>query len=150
MPNLIDDLIGVVDSLRGSLYPDMGVKSFRLTRVIRTWTGGQVGLGTVSSSDLVVCLTPEIEFKSRRDDLSPAGRIERGQMVAKEISLTFTETTLRGGTLTAGQECYYKLESVQTQAEATTYWVIDGPPVCERDNCQWVVTFKRYEPATAF
>jgi hypothetical protein len=106
-----------------------------------------VGAGTVTvNSELVLDPAPEIDFEARRDDLTPAGRVERGRMVAKEISLTLTEAALRGYPLAAGQECYYKLEAAQSQAEATTYWIIDGPPKAERDNCQWIVTFKRYDP----
>ncbi len=147
MPNLIDGLIGVVDSLRGSLYPSIGNRSYRLYRIIRTWSGAEVGRGTVTSTELEITPLPEIDFMSRRDDLSPGGRIERGRMSAKEVSLTFTEEALRGYPLAAGQECFYRLDSIQTQAEATSYWVIDGPPIAQRDNFQWVITFKRYEPS---
>jgi hypothetical protein len=149
MPSLIDSLIPVVDSLRSSLYPSVGVRPYKLTRILRTWSGGQVGAGSVTvNSTTRLDPDPEIVFENRRDDLSPAGRIERGKMTAKEISLTYTDEFLRGGALAAGQECYYVLESIQTQAQPTSYWIVDGPPDAKRDECMWVVTFKRYEPAT--
>lgn len=151
MANLIDRLITRVDRIRQRInVTSVGVRRFKLYRVVRTWSGGEVGDGTSSSAVLEITPAPAITLGKAPDPLNGRGRVEVGSMVASEVSLSYTEAQLMPA-LTAGQELYYRLvEANPAQAYHTTYWVLSGNPEADRcetpaGNIQWILSFRRAE-----
>ena len=143
MPNLIDRLITKVDTIRQRAADRFGLPSYNLYRVIRTYTGDEVGEGSYTDSNALITPTPMVEIKAS-DMLQGGGRVEVGTMVAKEISLNYTEAYLKGTGLAANQACFYKLTERNSQATATTYWIITSVRP-HREELNWVIDFKRYE-----
>lgn len=148
--NLIDSLIEVVDSIRSSLHPDLGVRQYNVTLVKRTWSGGSVGDGTAEfDSQTVMDPQPLVLWEGRDYRLSPSagcGLVDAGNCTLKEVSLTFTESELLGLGLTAGQEFYYRISDAHGQGIATTYWIPTGPPIPDRESdIGWIVSLRRFE-----
>lgn len=151
MANLVDKLITKVDKIRQKVNVDkVGVRRYRLFRVIRTWSGGEVGDGTPTIAEVEILPAPAITFGTRDDRLEGNGRVDTGKMIATEVSLTYQEMYLQGYPLSAGQECYYRLVEMHAQGASTTYWVLSTTPEADRceevnGNIQWVLSFMRYE-----
>jgi hypothetical protein len=149
--NLVDSLItDVVDGLRSSLYPAMGVRQYNVRIIKRTWSGGDVGAGTPAvTMDLTLDPQPLVAFGESEDRLSVGagcGRVEHGSAVLTEVSLTLTEAELHP-VLSAGQESYYAIDEAQGQEIASTYWVPSSKPITDRErDMVWVVRLRRYEP----
>lgn len=146
MANLVDDLITTVDEIRASLFPDLGVRGYSFTRVIRTWSNGETGSGTPSLSELAIEPPPLVEYVERRDRLEN-GRTEQARLKVTEVSLAFTENQLTGRPAAAGKEVYYRLSESQNQGQRTTYWVLENTPEPDRMNLDigWTMRLKRYE-----
>jgi hypothetical protein len=149
---LVDRLISKVDRIRQRVNVDkVGVRRYDLVRVIRTWSGGEVGDGSITDSETTLSPAPAITLGRESDRLSGRGRVPVGKMQATEISLTYTEAFLQGTPLGAGQECFYKLvERNVAQAAGTTYWVMENTPEADRceepgGNIQWVANFRQRE-----
>lgn len=146
---LIDRLISRVDKIRQKVNADkVGVRRFRLYRVIRTWTGGEVGDGSSSNAEIEITPPPAITLSKAKDALTGRGRVEVGTMTASEVSLAYSEATLQP-VLTAGQELYYRLvEKTPAQGQHTTYWTLAATPEADRcetvgGNVQWILNFTR-------
>ncbi len=152
MPNLVDELILTVDEIRASIFPDLGVRGYSFTRVLRTWDGGEVGDGSATfASELAITPPPLVEWSERRDRLEN-GRTEQARLKVSEVSLRYTEDQLTGGKpLAAGQECYYRLVETQNQAQATSYWILENTPEPDRMNLDigWTMRLRRYETSEA-
>lgn len=147
--SLVDRLISKVDRIRQRVNVDkVGVRRFSLYRVVRTWSGGEVGDGTATISAVEITPAPAIVFNKARDSLNGRGRVEVGTMEASEVSLTYSESYLFP-TLTAGQELYYRLvERNAAQATGTSYWILTSKPEADRcettsGNIQWIMNFVR-------
>lgn len=144
---LVDRLIPVVDRIRDRVNDKfVGVRRFKLTRVIRTWSS-EVGEGTATIDNLEITPSPAIEQGQNRDQLNGAGRVENGRMTATEVSLRYTESDLFPS-LSPGQELYYRLEELNSHGKHTTYWILDSDPDSDRcetinGNLQWVMDFTR-------
>lgn len=145
---LVDRLIPIVDRIRDRVNDRLvGVRRFRLIRVVRTWSGGEVGDGTTTLAEMEILPRPAIEIGSNRDQMNGFGRVRTGKMTATEISLTYTEADLFPS-LTAGQELYYRLVDLNTHEQANTYWHLDkipDPDRCEtvNGNLQWIADFTK-------
>lgn len=140
--NLVDSLLTMVDDLRGSLNPDMGVRQWRVFVVRRTWAGGAPGVG--SYSDVETELTPQPLVKSY--DLQwqpiPAGMNEQGNIMLHEVSLTYTEAEL-SPPYVAGSELFYCLRDAQGQAIRDRYYQLMEPPKPDRvRTIGWLVKLK--------
>lgn len=154
MANVVDKLIAKVDQIRQRVnVSKVGVRRYKLSRVIRTWNAGEVGDGF--PTDVVSELTPApaITLGKENDRLGGRGRISVGSMQATEVSLTYTQSFLQGYPLTTGQECFYKLEELNSSQGATiTYWTLVNTPEADRceepgGNIQWILNFRmREEP----
>jgi hypothetical protein len=144
----MDRLISKVDTIRQRVNVDkVGVRRFRLYRVIRTWSGGEVGDGTASLSVTEITPAPAITLGKSRDAMNGRGRVEVGSMVASEISLSYTEADLQP-TLTSGQELYYRMVEMNDHGAHTTYWHLMATPEADRcetpsGNLQWILSFQR-------
>lgn len=146
MANLVDELISTVDEIRDSIFPDLGVRGYTLTRVIRTWDGIEVGDGTSTTQNLAITPPPLVEFVNRRDELQN-GRTERSNLKVTEVSLRYTEDELCGRPRAPTAECYYRLEESQNQGQRTSYWMLSGTPEPDRMNLDigWTMRFVRCE-----
>jgi hypothetical protein len=143
MANLIDKLINKVDSLRQKAADKFGLPAHNLYRVVRTWSGGEIGGGSVTTVETLITPTPQIEFTGGQR-LDPHGRVDDRRMVATEISLTYTENFLQGDPKAAGQEVFYKLVERNSQGADTTYWVLANIPLVVRDEIYWKLEFSPY------
>lgn len=143
MPNLIDKLVTKVDTIRQRAADRFGLPRFNLYRVLRTWDGGEVGAGNPTSQVDLITPTPRIEL-SGKDVLLAPGRDEGRTMKAYEISLTYTESFLKGDPKSAGQECYYRLVERNAQGAKTTTWILIAPPQAIRDEINWELGFGHY------
>jgi hypothetical protein len=148
-PKLIDRLVSKIDRIRQRVNVDkVGVRRYRLFRVIRTWDGGEVGDGLFYLNTEEITPAPEVTLGKSRDRLVGAGRVDAGTMTATEVSLTYSESYLFP-TLSSGQECYYRLTEMNPpQGYATTYWHLDTKPEADRaekvsGNVQWILNFTR-------
>lgn len=141
MPNLIDKLIGKVDTVRQRAADKFGLPAHNMFRVLRTWDGGAIGYGTPTTVETLITPTPHIEFAGK-DRLDPQGLVDARTMTATQVSLTFQENFLQGQTLGAGQECYYKLVERNGQGADTTYWILTAIPEVERNKIGWKLQFR--------
>lgn len=150
--NLVDSLIvDVVDGLRSSLYPQMGVRQYEVTLVRRLWSGGQIGSGTPTPTQRhVLEPQPRVQFGEEPDRLGPdfgCGRVESGTATLTEVSLQLTEDELHP-IPAAGVEFYYEISDAHGQSIATTYWIPVSNPTPDREmTLGWIVRLRRYEPA---
>lgn len=149
--SLIDRLITKIDRIRERVNVDkVGVRRYRLYRVIRTWSGGEVEDGSSSISSQEIEPAPAITLGRTRDALTGRGRVEKGTMTATEVSLSYSESDLMPA-LTAGQELYYRLVDLHAeQGAATSYWHLASKPEADRcetvaGNIQWIMNFVRAE-----
>jgi hypothetical protein len=85
----------------------------------------------------------------RRTILDTAGLMQEGRVQVREVSLTYSESELTGGTLADNVQWLYKLTDAHGQGQAAQYYAIgDEPPRVDREkDMGWVVTLKRAEGA---
>ncbi len=143
--NLVDSLLGMVDDLRGSLNPDMGVRQWRVYVVRRVWSDGRVGEGT--PADTLTELTPQplIQSYNLFYEISPAGLDESGTVIASEVSLTYTEDELQPSP-GVGEEILYLLRDAHGQSIADRYFVLSAPPEPDRTNTiGWILKLKEIQ-----
>lgn len=139
---LVDSLVeDVIDGLRGDLHPAFGVRAYRVYTVLRTWSGGQIGMG--SSSDVENEIDPQ-PFVARWDglrfQLETCGIDEMGEIVLIEVSLTYTEEELAGRPLAKNEQWFYKLVDAHGQETSEKYFILTKPPYVDREeNMGWVV-----------
>ena len=154
MSKLIDRLVSKIDLIRQRVNVDkIGVRRYSLTRVIRSWDGGEVGAGISTKNEQIITPAPAITLGQTKDAMSGRGRIEAWTMIANEVSLSYTEAFLypsqANGGLIRGQELYYRLDELNpTQAASPSYWVLACRPEADRDetvtgNTQWIMNFVR-------
>lgn len=136
MPNLIDKLTTKVDNVRQKAADKFGLPAYNMFRVIRTWSGGELGLGSPVDVETLMTPTPKIVFEGDLR-LDPNGLVDARKMTATQISLTFTENFLQGDPKSAGQECFYKLVERNSQSADTTYWTLINVPVAMRNKLGW-------------
>lgn len=135
--NLVDSLVGLADNLRGSLNSAFGVRQWHVFAVRREWSGGERGAGTVRVSERVqLTPDPEVLFDSGRAfmyEMRAHGRDSVGDAMLREVSLTYSEAQLTGGTIEPHEEFFFKLEDAHGQAHAPRFFVPKRPPIADRD-----------------
>lgn len=149
MAKLIDRLIPIVDRIRDRVNVRfVGVRRYRLIRVIRSWDGLEVGDGTPTLDAQEILPIPAIALGKTKDPVNGWGRVPSGTMTATEVSLRYTESFLHP-VLSAGQELYYCLVELNTaQGAANSYWILSTIPEADRcetagGNIQWLMNFTR-------
>lgn len=152
--SLVDDLVPTVDALRSELLPSFGVRAQRVFLVRRTWSGNERGAGTVTVNSNVEMLPPPLltdsapRAEERRYELKSHGRDEEGEVIASEISLTYTEDELTGGVFADNVEFYWRVIDAHGQAQHERYYVPSRPPRVDREkNIGWECVLKRVELA---
>jgi hypothetical protein len=143
MPNLIDKLTSKVDNVRQKAADKFGLPAHNMYRVLRTWSGGDIGSGTPTDVVTLITPTPKIEFEGGFR-LDPNGLVDERKMKATGVSLTFTENFLQGDPKTSGQECFYKLVERNGQGADTTYWILNRVPTAMRNKVYWELDFSHY------
>lgn len=164
LDNLVDDLLPTIDDLRGDLHPAFGVRQFRVFAVTRTFPGdedadGDVGCrggdgdnGSGSNNPLYseLELLPQPLLVEDRGGiefvLSKIGREEEGELIMKEVSLTYTEPELTGGALAANQQFYFRVIDAYGQDIQPRFYVAKAPPYPDRiKDIGWKIHLKRAE-----
>jgi hypothetical protein len=144
---LVDSLVAdVIDGLRESLHPDFGVRSYRVYRVIRTWTGQRPGDGQLTQEALELRPQPRVQvWSGLRMELATCGVEEMGEIVLTEVSLTYTERQLTGGGLLGmNQELYIGLAEAHGQAQRRRLFSYTRPPFVDREkNMGWQLWLQR-------
>ena len=90
---LVDELIGVVDEVRGTVHGALGTRPYRVYLLRRSWDGGRPGVGNFTDVETEI-LPPPMVRPAIDKQLRPAGPEEEGNVVLTDISLTFTEAEL--------------------------------------------------------
>lgn len=137
-PNLVDGLIpGVIDGIRGALFPTLGVRQFRAFVVTRTYDGE---IGTTPYTDAEIELTPQplvLPYEDLGDlhyEKEPCGIDEAGFVYVKEVSLTYTESELAGPPADPmRQELFVRIQDAHGQGIKTRYFRHYRPPFPDRE-----------------
>lgn len=123
--NLIDGLLPIVDDLRSSLNADFGTRPFKCYVVRRHWTGERRGEGTlVWDSETEITPAPRVDLGSLFHRLSDLGLESDGEIVLREVSLTYTEAELTGQPLADNEECFIRLVEGQGQGIVSRDFVL--------------------------
>lgn len=135
---LIDDILTTVDDLRSELHAEFGLRQFRLFTVERVWDSGYVGDGLYSDVETEITPAPRVVPFTRSGDsvsyeLRACGLDEAGFVAIQEVSLTYTEEELTGGTLAQGTEWLFRLRDGQGQGIPDRDFVLDGVPFPDRE-----------------
>lgn len=142
-PNvLIDSLVvDVIDSLRGSLHPQFGVRPYKVYAVKRTWTGPSIGAGKMLETSVEITPQPRIsQWDGLELDLNKCGLSDVGQIKLTEVSLTYTYNELTGGDLNANQQFLIKVGEAYGQGQPDRYFRHAKPPFVDREkNMGWVL-----------
>jgi len=147
---LVDDMVAVIDDLRGELHPEFGVRAYRLHSVLRTWTGpGMTGKKT----DVVTEITPQPrveQWDGRKFELVTCGLNEAGEIRLTEVSLSYTYPQLCGPDLDkARQQWMLKITDAHGQLTPASYWAHSKAPFVDREETLgWVLWLRKVEVAT--
>ena len=132
MATLRDELIDVIDEGR-QLADDLGLRQQSVVLRTRVWSGGEVGRGTATDTDLVLSPVPKVRRLPLRLIHASGGRYQEGDRLISKISASYTTEQLGGGVAVAGTELL---------------WLIDGDPhtaveTPEERNFEWKVVVRR-------
>jgi hypothetical protein len=153
-----DELIGVVDNIRGLLRTALGTRPYRLALIVRTWSGGRVGEG--NPADVVTEIgmpgeagvQPPLIEVDERGRYAPGGQERDGDLRVTEVSLSYTEEEL-APTLPPGSEAVYRVTDNHGQAQRARYYVLSGQPITRRgdresDRTDWKLYLRRTSDLT--
>ncbi len=99
---LRDELQPVVDDGR-QLAADLGLRPRALIVRSRVWSGGRLGTGTATDTDLTISPPPKMREPPARWVADAPGRYESGDVLVEKISRTYAESTFTAPT-TLGHE----------------------------------------------
>lgn len=147
---LVDSLVpDVIDGLREQLHPGFGVRAYRMYRVIRTWSGAVAGDG--DSVDVGAEIRPQPRIKmwnGLKYVQAICGIRELGDVVATEVSLTYSDADLTGQPLAPNQEIFLAIGEANGQASPLRVWTHAVPPFIDREvDMGWVLNLRRVEAA---
>lgn len=129
--SLRDDLVPVFDETR-TLIGDLGMRRHTVTIRTRVWSGGRVGSGTATDTDVVVEPAPKVVDPLARLVGDTVGRYEAGDLIVSRISATYTEADLAHPG-TAGTERIWLVDD-------RAYKLVGVP---EEKNFEWRVLLRR-------
>lgn len=141
MSTLRDDLQPVVDEAR-AIVDELGFRTHRVVIRIRTWTGGEVDVGTAVDVDRVLTPAPKVTGSPPSWAHAEPGRWERGDRWVTRISRAYTLDDLGLGAPTKGTEVLWLLSDDESEAEYTAQ---DHP---DRRPLEWRVHLKRRQGRT--
>jgi hypothetical protein len=146
--SLIDQLVPLVDEIRGSLNPAMGLRQYTVTVVTRRWPSGRRGdtsAGPPTDTELELEPQPKVEFGKGLDyKMEPGGRREEGRLRLTEVSLTYSEDQLAPQGLTQDQEFFYRLTEAVGQNIRSREYHPDGPIISDREkDIGWTINLVR-------
>lgn len=140
--NLVDSLLTVVDDLRDSLHTDMGVRHWRVFTQRRSWDGGEVGEGVMTTVEVEITPQPLVST-DLRNELTPQGIREAGGVMLSEVSLTYTEAELVGVDVMAHEQWLYVLREAHGQEMRDRFYSLSAPPMPDRiSTIGWVVKLR--------
>ena len=148
-PNvLVDDLVtDVIDGLRDELHPAFGVRAFRVFTVARVWSGGFVGEGSFTDTEVELTPQPLVHpFTSLRRDQEPCGYDQAGMVKLTEVSLTYTQDDLLACESPEATQHLIKIVEAHGQAQAPKYFVHAKSPYPDRvKDMGWVLHLELVE-----
>lgn len=140
--NLIDELLPMIDELRGDLHPMFGVRPFRVFAVTRTWAGQMVGEGDYTDQVVEILPQPKVEqWDGYKWALLATGVHEEGLIRLTEVSLTYTHAELTGALETdqRNQQFFFRLTDDYGQANEDRILRHSRPPFPDREKTMgWV------------
>ena len=145
--DLEDDLVPVADALREELNADFGLRQFSVKQIRKLWSGTRGGLGSARIDFIREILpSPRVRLVDHHE-LAEGGLIEVGMAVLTEISLTYSESQLLGGThgdLAAGEEWYYRLDDKLGQGVVQRLYLPQDHPWPDREkDFGWSIKLRR-------
>lgn len=113
MPTLRDELIPVIDEARG-VMDELGLRVRRVAHVVRTWSGAEVGAGTVTEVTTELSPAPRVRQVSPRSWTS-GGEVETStlqsdQILVDKVSASYEAEWIQGSALTTSQELIYAID----------------------------------------
>lgn len=147
--NLVDRLQPLADRMR-RLEGRFGLRHHVVSRVWRRWGGARRGEGSVQYLlDEVLDPAPIVEDVAAQYgthyELQPGGRVEVGDVIVRQVSLTYTEGDLTGpAPLAPTDEWYFRVAEGHGQEIRTMFYVLAGVPVPDRlKTMGWIMQLRR-------
>jgi len=103
MATLRDSLIPVVNSIRG-LPQALGVRTTAVTRRVRTWSGGEVQLGSYADEDIVLTPYPKVR------EVISGEQFDVGPVTPSMLGVGYSYDDLRP-TLDTDQEVFWLVDN---------------------------------------
>lgn len=91
--NVLDDLLDVVDDLRGDLHDNFGTREYRVQAIIRTYTGNRQD-GYYAEVTTELSPPPKIDFIRDEFEMNGAGKLSKDQIRITQLSLNFSKDQL--------------------------------------------------------
>jgi len=156
MPSQLDDnkhadaVSKAVDRVRRRVHGALGTRTYRVQRIIRSWSGGALAVGTPTLDVLELDPRPLVELTNRDRHNPAAGREAVGELVITEVSLSYSLDQLQPK-LAPGQECAYRIIDTGGQQQPDQWAVLAADPISRRgdrkgDNADWKLVLKNTAP----
>ena len=115
-----DDLIPVVDEIRGSVVDEVaGLRLHTVVVRVRTWSGGRPGLGTATDVDVELAPKPRVRPVPERWINGEGGRYQAGDRTVDRISATYDRADLKP-TADTDEQVLYLVDGVEHE-------IVSGP-----------------------
>lgn len=150
---LVDSLVpDVIDGLREDLHPAFGVRAYRVYRVIRTWSGRDVGEGSYTDDAGELRPQPRVlHWNGLKYVQAVCGVRELGDVELQEVSLTYSADDLDPRTLRGNQELFYVLGEANGQLSPLRVWAHAVPPFIDREKSMgWIMHLRRVEASPSW
>jgi hypothetical protein len=147
---LVDSLVpDLIDGLRDELLPSFGVRAYRVYRVVRTWSGAEIGDGVLTDDGAELRPRPRVKiWDGLKFVQAICGIRELGDVKLTEVSLTYTDADLTGQPLAKNQESFIAIGEGNGQGSPLRLWGHTQPPFIDREvDMGWVLHLRRVEAA---
>jgi hypothetical protein len=161
---LTERLSAISARVRGEVHGRLGTRAYRVWRVVRRWSGGEVGRGQLMDKERVELRcgfderrrpTPPRVVLSGQYARSLAGVVEDGMIVLEQLDPTYTEADLVDfGRLDPSDEAY--IEVVQDTRDGAApdrparRFTIEGAPYRDTMRFQWSLRLREQQPSATF